>query len=40
MVASDLTRAAETARYYGKATGVPISFDERLRERGFGEWEG
>ncbi|GAA3208607.1 histidine phosphatase family protein [Oerskovia jenensis] len=40
VVASDLTRAAETATYYGKATGLPVSLDERLRERGFGEWEG
>ncbi|MBD5787863.1 histidine phosphatase family protein [Cellulosimicrobium terreum] len=40
VVTSDLVRAADTARAYCAATGVEPTFDERLRERGFGEWEG
>ncbi|UZN01836.1 histidine phosphatase family protein [Cellulomonas sp. S1-8] len=40
IVASDLTRAAETAGYLGRALGVPVELDPRLRERAFGEWEG
>lgn len=40
IVASDLTRAAETAGYLGRALGLPVDLDPRLRERAFGAWEG
>jgi probable phosphoglycerate mutase len=40
VVASDLVRAAATARAYADAAGAPLVLDRRLRERGFGEWEG
>ncbi|GIG39715.1 histidine phosphatase family protein [Cellulomonas phragmiteti] len=40
IVASDLTRAAETAGYLGRALDVPVELDARLRERAFGAWEG
>lgn len=40
IVASDLSRAADTARIVGKAIGIPVALDERLRERGFGVFEG
>ncbi|MEV6930308.1 histidine phosphatase family protein [Dactylosporangium sp. NPDC051485] len=40
LVASDLTRAATTARALVDISGLPVTFDPRLRERGFGEWEG
>ncbi|WP_265522123.1 histidine phosphatase family protein [Oerskovia flava] len=40
IVASDLSRAHATAAYYARATGVDVVPDARLRERGFGEWEG
>lgn len=37
---SDLARAYETARSIGRALSIEIGTDERLRERGFGEFEG
>ena len=38
--ASDLTRAWETAAYVGRATGVNVTPEIGLRERGFGDFEG
>ncbi len=40
IVASDLTRAHETARFLARASGLSLDVDARLRERGFGVWEG
>ncbi|MGP7961237.1 histidine phosphatase family protein [Sanguibacter sp. A247] len=40
IVASDLVRAADTAAVLGEAAGVPVTLDARVRERGFGPWEG
>ena len=41
IVSSDLGRAVETASAYADALGgAPVVTDERLRERGFGAWEG
>jgi broad specificity phosphatase PhoE len=40
IVASDLSRAADTAAALAALTGLTISTDERLRERHFGEWQG
>ncbi|GAB3102027.1 histidine phosphatase family protein [Isoptericola nanjingensis] len=41
IVSSDLGRAVETASAYADALGgEPLVTDERLRERGFGAWEG
>jgi glucosyl-3-phosphoglycerate phosphatase len=40
IVSSDLGRAHATARALGDVTGVPVSTDQRLRERSFGIWEG
>jgi len=37
---SDLARARETAEIVGARLGLPVLVDERLRERGFGSWEG
>jgi broad specificity phosphatase PhoE len=37
---SDLARARETAEILAGRLGVEIHPDERLRERGFGGWEG
>ncbi|GIE82633.1 phosphoglycerate mutase [Actinoplanes philippinensis] len=40
IVASDLSRAADTAAALAALTGLTVSIDERLRERHFGEWQG
>jgi len=41
IVSSDLGRAVETATAYADALGgAPVVTDQRLRERGFGAWEG
>ena len=40
IVASDLRRAADTASALVALTGLPVRYDERLRERYFGAWEG
>jgi len=38
--ASNLARARDTARPLAEALGLPLRVDERLRERGFGLFEG
>ena len=40
LVASDLRRAADTAAALAALTGLSVTYDERLRERYFGVWEG
>lgn len=40
IVASDLLRAAATARAYASQIGSEVILDPRVRERSFGEWEG
>ncbi|MEU8607845.1 histidine phosphatase family protein [Actinoplanes sp. NPDC048791] len=40
IVASDLSRAADTAAALAALTGLSVSYDERLRERSFGQWQG
>jgi broad specificity phosphatase PhoE len=41
IVASDLTRAADTAAIIAESLGVgPVRLDARLRERDVGEWQG
>ncbi|HSD12312.1 MAG TPA: histidine phosphatase family protein [Patescibacteria group bacterium] len=40
IIASDLSRAHETARIVGAALGVPVTTDARLRECSFGFVEG
>lgn len=40
LVASDLQRAAQTAAAIAAATGLTVATDRRLRERGYGPWEG
>ncbi len=40
LYASDLRRAAETAEAIGRATGLPVRYDPRLREIDQGEWQG
>jgi broad specificity phosphatase PhoE len=37
---SDLTRARETAEILAAKLGLRVHLDERIRERGFGAWEG
>jgi broad specificity phosphatase PhoE len=37
---SDLARARETAEIAAQRLGLDVRVDERLRERGFGAWEG
>lgn len=40
LYSSDLARARETAEILAGTVGLEIRFDRRLRERGFGAWEG
>ncbi|WP_066376066.1 histidine phosphatase family protein [Herbidospora mongoliensis] len=40
IVSSDLSRAHDTALALGRLTGLPVTTDKELRERGGGEWEG
>jgi probable phosphoglycerate mutase len=40
LFASDLSRAASTAEALARLTGLPVSLDKDLRERGGGSWEG
>jgi broad specificity phosphatase PhoE len=40
IVSSDLRRATDTAAPLGELTGLEVIRDQRLRERGFGEWQG
>lgn len=40
IVTSPLSRCAEFARELGSRLHIPVSVEERLREIGFGEWEG
>lgn len=40
ILASDLKRAADTAGYLSRASGVRVHFDKGLRERFGGSWEG
>src|SRR5690606_37461118 len=37
---SDLARAYDTARSIGRALGIAVGTDTRLRERSFGDFEG
>jgi 2,3-bisphosphoglycerate-dependent phosphoglycerate mutase len=37
---SDLLRAYQTAQALSRTTGLPVSTEQALRERGFGEFEG
>lgn len=40
IVASDLRRAADTAKSLAAVTGLEITYDVRLRERFYGPWQG
>lgn len=40
IITSDLRRAADTAGYLARASGVSLEFDKGLRERYGGSWEG
>ena len=40
IVASDLTRAAETAQIVANHLELPVTYDERLRETHLGQWQG
>jgi broad specificity phosphatase PhoE len=40
VVSSDLQRAAATAEQIGRASGLPVAVDHRLREVDVGEWQG
>jgi broad specificity phosphatase PhoE len=40
LVASDLSRATDTAAPLARLTGLTVATDPRLRERGFGQWQG
>ncbi|AWB82446.1 histidine phosphatase family protein [Corynebacterium yudongzhengii] len=39
VIASDLSRAADTARVVGERIGVEVTIDPRLRETHLGEWQ-
>nr|WP_205861531.1 histidine phosphatase family protein [Planosporangium flavigriseum] len=40
IVSSDLHRAADTAAALAARTGLSVTYDARLRERHYGEWQG
>ncbi|GGB40647.1 phosphoglycerate mutase [Flexivirga endophytica] len=40
IVASDLSRAADTARSLSEISGTPVAFDKRFREINVGNWAG
>lgn len=40
IVSSDLSRAADTAGELAALLGIPVTSDARLRETGYGRWEG
>ena len=40
IVSSDLRRAAATAEALASRTGLEVSYDTRLRERHYGQWQG
>ena len=40
ILCSPLVRAAETAKYISKATGIPLKIEPRLTEQNFGKYEG
>ena len=40
IVSSDLERAADTARALASLVGLPVRYDERLREIHAGQWQG
>jgi probable phosphoglycerate mutase len=40
IISSDLVRAADTAEYLAKLTGLPVVLDKALREIFAGSWEG
>ena len=40
IVSSDLSRARATAEYLARGTGLVVTEDAQVRERGFGVWEG
>lgn len=40
VISSPLQRAAQTGAYVAEHLGVPLELDERLKERGFGSFEG
>ncbi len=40
VVSSPLSRAADTARAVATAAAAPLRFDDRLRDRFYGEWAG
>jgi probable phosphoglycerate mutase len=40
IVSSDLRRCVDTAAPLAELTGVAVEYDPRLRERGYGRWQG
>ncbi len=40
IIASPITRAKQTATMMGEALQIPVTFDDRLREIGFGSYDG
>ncbi|MCU1632489.1 MAG: Histidine phosphatase family protein [Micrococcaceae bacterium] len=40
IISSDLRRAADTATALAERTGLPVSYDKRLRETDAGQWQG